>query len=51
MTARGNKTPVGDETAVLDLVVNGSTLTGSQSDVDHHSAPIGHGKVAGNTLE
>jgi hypothetical protein len=54
MTAQGKwnvtiKTPVGDKTGVLTLAVDGTTLTGSLSDADHHVA-ISDGKVQGNRL-
>jgi hypothetical protein len=43
------KTPVGDKSGVLDLHIDGSTLTGSLSDADHYAA-ISDGKVVGNQL-
>jgi hypothetical protein len=44
------KTPLGDKSGVLDLHVEGKTLTGSLSDAEHHVA-ISDGKVNGNELE
>jgi hypothetical protein len=43
------KTPMGDKAGVLDLKIEGATLTGSLSDAEHHAA-ITEGKVDGNTL-
>jgi hypothetical protein len=43
------KTPVGDRSGVLDLRVEGSTLTGSLSDGEHHAA-ISDGRIEGNRL-
>jgi hypothetical protein len=43
------KTPMGDKSGVLDLKTDGSILTGSLSDADHHAA-ISDGKVEGNRL-
>lgn len=43
------KTPMGDKSGVLDLHTDGSALTGSLSDAEHHAA-INDGKVAGNQL-
>jgi hypothetical protein len=43
------KTPMGDKSGVLDLVVEGNTLTGSLSDGEHHVA-ISDGKLQGNEL-
>jgi hypothetical protein len=43
------KTPMGDKSGVLDLKVEGTTLTGSLSDADHH-VEISDGKLEGNTL-
>lgn len=43
------KTPVGDKSGVLDLRAEGTTLTGSLSDGEHHAA-ITDGKVDGNKL-
>ncbi|HTB90018.1 MAG TPA: hypothetical protein VK743_18780, partial [Steroidobacteraceae bacterium] len=42
-------TPMGERSGVLELQVNGKTLTGSLSDGDHHVA-ISHGKIEGNEL-
>jgi hypothetical protein len=42
-------TPMGVKTGVLELHVEGNTLTGSLSDGDHHVA-ISHGKIEGNKL-
>jgi hypothetical protein len=42
-------TPMGERSAVLELLVNGATLTGSLSDADHHVA-ISDGKIDGNKL-
>jgi hypothetical protein len=43
------KTPMGDKSGVLDLVTDGTALTGSLSDGDHYAA-ISDGKVVGNKL-
>jgi hypothetical protein len=43
------KTPVGDKTGVLDLVVDGPKLSGSLYDAEHFAA-ISDGKVDGNRL-
>ena len=43
-------TPMGERTGVLDLHVQGNTVTGSLSDGEHHVA-ITDGKVDGNKLE
>jgi hypothetical protein len=43
------KTPMGDKSGVLELLVNGKALTGSLSDADHHVA-ISDGKIEGNKL-
>ena len=43
------KTPMGDKSGVLDLRVEGTTLTGSLSDDSHH-IPITDGRIAGNEL-
>jgi hypothetical protein len=43
------KTPMGDRSGVLDLRVEGSTLTGTLSDGEHHAA-ISDGRVDGNRL-
>jgi hypothetical protein len=55
MTVQGKwnitiKTPIGDRTGVLDLKVDGTTLSGSLSDAEHFAA-ISHGKIEGNKLE
>ncbi len=55
MSAQGKwnitiKTPMGDKMGVLDLVVDGATLSGSLSDADHF-AVISNGKIEGNKLE
>jgi hypothetical protein len=42
-------TPVGAKSGVLELLVSGTTLTGSLSDGDHHVA-ISDGKIEGNRL-
>ena len=42
-------TPMGEKSGVLELLVSGTTLTGSLSDADHHVA-ITDGKIAGNKL-
>jgi hypothetical protein len=43
------RTPMGDKSGVLDLRVEGTTLTGSLSDDSHHIA-ITDGRIAGNEL-
>jgi hypothetical protein len=43
------KTPMGDRSGVLDLQVEGNTLTGALSDGEHH-ATISDGRVDGNRL-
>jgi hypothetical protein len=43
------KTPMGDKSGVLDLKIEGTTLTGSLSDAEHYAA-ISDGKVEGNKL-
>jgi len=43
------KTPMGDKSGVLDLKIEGTTLTGSLSDAEHFAA-ISDGKVEGNKL-
>ena len=43
------KTPMGDKSGVLDLKIEGTTLTGSLSDASHH-VEISEGKIEGNTL-
>ena len=43
------KTPMGEKSGVLDLMTDGTALTGSLSDADHYAA-ISDGKVAGNKL-
>jgi hypothetical protein len=43
-------TPMGDRTGVLELHVQGETVSGSLSDGEHHVA-ISDGKVAGNNLQ
>jgi len=43
------KTPVGDKTGTLDLIVDGARLTGSLYDADHIAA-INDGKIQGNKL-
>jgi hypothetical protein len=43
------KTPFGDRSGVLDLRVEGGTLTGSLSDGEHHAA-ISDGRIEGNRL-
>jgi hypothetical protein len=42
-------TPMGERSGVLELLVNGKTLTGSLSDGDHHVA-ISDGKIEGTNL-
>jgi hypothetical protein len=54
MSAQGKwritvKTPVGDKSGVLELVVDGSKLSGSLSDAEHFAA-FTDGKIAGNKL-
>jgi hypothetical protein len=44
------KTPMGDRSGVLELKVDGKTLTGSLSDGEHHVA-ISDGLVDGNRLK
>jgi hypothetical protein len=44
------KTPMGDMSGVLDLHVEGTSLTGSLSNADHH-VTIHDGKVEGNRLK
>jgi hypothetical protein len=43
------KTPMGDKPGVLELETEGTVLTGSLSDGEHHAA-ISDGKVQGNKL-
>ena len=43
------KTPMGDKSGVLDLKIEGTTLTGSLSDAEYYAA-ISDGKVEGNKL-
>lgn len=43
------KTPLGNKSGVLELATDGSSLTGSLSDADHHVV-ISDGKVEGNRL-
>ena len=43
------KTPLGEKSGVLELATDGSTLTGSLRDADHHVV-ISDGKVEGNRL-
>lgn len=43
------KTPMGDKSGVLELLVSGTELTGSLSDADHHVA-ITDGRIEGNRL-
>jgi hypothetical protein len=43
------KTPMGDRSGVLELLVEGNTLTGSLSDGEHHTA-ISDGRVDGARL-
>ena len=43
------KTPMGDKSGVLDLVVEGASLSGSLSDGDHFATFSG-GAVVGNKL-
>lgn len=42
-------TPMGDKSGVLELCVDGNTVTGSLSDADYH-VDISDGKIAGNTV-
>jgi hypothetical protein len=42
-------TPMGDKSGVLELLVDGKSLTGSLSDAEHHVA-ISDGRVEGNKL-
>jgi hypothetical protein len=42
-------TPMGEKSGVLELLVSGTTLTGSLSDADHHVA-ISDGRIEGNRL-
>jgi hypothetical protein len=42
-------TPMGVKSGVLELLVSGTTLTGSLSDAEHHVA-ISDGKIEGNRL-
>lgn len=42
-------TPMGEKSGVLELKVDGTTLTGSLSDGSHH-VEISDGRIAGNTL-
>jgi hypothetical protein len=44
------KTPMGDRSGVLELKVDGETLTGSLSDAEHHVL-ISDGHVDGNHLK
>jgi hypothetical protein len=43
------KTPMGDKSGVLDLIVSGKALTGSLSDGEHHVA-LSDGEISGNEL-
>jgi hypothetical protein len=43
------KTPMGERSGVLELKVEGKSLTGSLSDAEHH-VPISDGRVEGNQL-
>jgi hypothetical protein len=43
------KTPMGDKSGVLELKVDGKSLTGSLCDAEHHVA-ISDGRVEGNQL-
>ena len=43
------KTPMGDQSGVLDLRTDGTVLTGSLFNAEHHAA-ISDGKVDGNKL-
>ena len=43
------KTPMGDKSGVLELRVDGNSVTGSLSDGEHHVA-ITDGKIEGNKL-
>ncbi len=54
MTAHGKwnitiRTPFGDKSGVLDLVIDGERLTGSLSDTEYF-ASISDGRVEGNLL-
>jgi hypothetical protein len=54
MSAQGKwqitvKTPVGEKTGVLELVIDGSKLSGSLSDAEHFAA-FTDGEIAGNKL-
>lgn len=42
-------TPMGDKSGVLELRVDGNTLTGSLSHADHH-VEISDGRIEGNRL-
>lgn len=42
-------TPMGDKSGVLELHVNGATVTGSLSDADHR-VEITHGRLEGNRV-
>ena len=42
-------TPMGDKSGVLELRVDGNTVTGSLSDADHH-VDISDGKIEGNKV-
>jgi hypothetical protein len=44
------KTPMGDRSGVLELKVEGNTLTGALSDAGHH-VQISDGQVEGNRLK
>jgi hypothetical protein len=44
------KTPMGDRSGVLELKVDGKTLTGSLSDGEHHVV-ISDGQIDGNRLK
>jgi hypothetical protein len=43
------KTPMGERSGVLELMVDGTTLTGSLSDAEHRVA-ISGGRIDGNKL-
>jgi hypothetical protein len=43
------KTPMGEKSGVLDLQTDGSILSGTLSNADHHAA-ISDGRVEGNRL-
>jgi hypothetical protein len=43
------KTPMGDRTGVLELIVDGDSLTGSLSDGEHFAA-VSDGKIDGKKL-